>query len=130
MTPLIVAYPVEILPYGLRSKGLMVVQVGVSASLVFNQYVNPIALDAIKWKYYIVFCVFLAFEFLYCCFFVLETRGVDGPLPLEEIAALFDGPGYYGFQKRPALHVDEERASSASSAGEKDLSAYVEDVKE
>jgi MFS family permease len=119
MTPLVVAYPVEILPYGLRSKGLMVMQFSVSASLIFNQYVNPIALAAIQWKYYIVFCVFLAFEFIYCYFFVLETRGADGPLPLEEIAALFDGPGYYGFQRRPGIvrsSADEEHVDSSYSS--------------
>lgn len=40
----------------------MVMQLCVSASLVFNQYVNPIALDAIEWRYYIVYTVWLAFE--------------------------------------------------------------------
>jgi hypothetical protein len=29
----------------------------VNLSLIFNQYVNPIALDALGWKYYIVYCV-------------------------------------------------------------------------
>ena len=57
-----------------------------------NQYVNPIALGAIGWKYYIVYCVFLAFEFGYLYLYVVETKGKNGPLPLEEIAALFDDP--------------------------------------
>lgn len=57
-----------------------------------NQYVNPIALAKLNWKYYIVYCVFIAFEFVYLYFTVIETKGKNGPLPLEEIAALFDGP--------------------------------------
>lgn len=110
MSPLLVSYTVEILPFRVRAKGLMAMQMAVNASLVFNQYVNPIAMAKLDWKYYIVFCVFLAFEVVYCYFFVIETRGRNGPLPLEEIAALFDGPGRYGFQKRPEIDrsVDEE----------------------
>lgn len=69
----------------------MVLQLCVNCSLVFNQYVNPIAMDALNWRYYIVYCVWLAFEFVYLYFTVIETKGKNGPLPLEEIAALFDG---------------------------------------
>ena len=42
------------LPFRIRSKGLMVMQLCVNAALVLNQYANPIALDALDWKYYIV----------------------------------------------------------------------------
>lgn len=91
LSPLLVAYTVEILPFRMRTKGLMVMQESVNASLVFNQYVNPIALDKLDWKYYIVYTVWVAFEFVYLYFTVIETKGKDGPLSLEEIAALFDG---------------------------------------
>ena len=64
------------MPFAVRAKGLMVMQYCVSASLVFvsyplacharliiqNQYVNPIALNRIGWKYYIFYCIWLAFE--------------------------------------------------------------------
>ena len=70
----------------------MVMQLCVSASLVFNQYVNPIAMDALDWKYYIVYTCWIAFEFGYLYWAVIETKGKNGQiLPLEEIAALFDG---------------------------------------
>jgi MFS family permease len=91
LSPHLISYTVEILPYRIRAKGLMVLQVCVNASLVFNQYVNPIAMDALNWRYYIVYCVWIAFEFVYLYFTVIETKGKNGPLPLEEIAALFDG---------------------------------------
>lgn len=52
-TPLIVSYTVEILPYNLRAKGLNVLGFVISVALIFNQYVNPIALDALGWKYYV-----------------------------------------------------------------------------
>lgn len=47
--------------------------------------------QAIGWKYYIVYTVWIAFEFVYLYFTVVETKGKDGPLPLEEISRLFDG---------------------------------------
>lgn len=58
-----------------------------SAALFFNQYVNAIALEALAWKYYIFYCVFLLFEVFIIYFFLVETRYT----PLEEIAKFFDG---------------------------------------
>lgn len=86
-TPLIVLYTLEILPYQLRAKGFNVFNFAISLSLIFNQYVNPVALDAIKWKYYIVYCCWLCFELVFVYFFVIETKNRT----LEETAALFDG---------------------------------------
>ena len=50
---MIVSYTVEILPFHLRAKGFTVFNFMISLSLIFNQYVNPVALDAIQWKYYV-----------------------------------------------------------------------------
>ncbi|EEB89700.1 hypothetical protein MPER_12172, partial [Moniliophthora perniciosa FA553] len=86
-SPLIVSYSVEILPFAIRAKGFNVFNLTVSAAIIFNQYVNPIALDAITWKYYVVYCCWLVFELVYVYLFVVETKG----LTLEETAALFDG---------------------------------------
>ena len=57
------------------------------AALFFNQYVNPIALENLQWKYYIIYCCFLAFEVVILYVYVVETRYT----PLEEIAKFFDG---------------------------------------
>ncbi|KAI0055785.1 hexose transporter [Artomyces pyxidatus] len=88
-TPLIVSYTVEILPYQIRAKGFTLFNLTISCAIIFNQYVNPIALEAISWKYYIVYCCWIAFELVYCYLFVVETKG----LSLEETAALFDQDG-------------------------------------
>ncbi|KAJ5198249.1 hexose transporter protein [Penicillium cinerascens] len=84
---LLVSYSSEILPYHLRAKGLTLMFFCVDLSLWFNQYVNPVALDAIHWKYYLVYCVFLVFEIIIVWKFYLETKGI----PLEEIVKKFDG---------------------------------------
>jgi MFS family permease len=86
-TPLIVTYSLEILPYNIRAKGFTIFNFTISLALIFNQYVNPIALAAINWKYYIVYCVWLVFEGVFLYFFVIETKNRT----LEETAAIFDG---------------------------------------
>jgi len=86
-SPLIVLYTVEILPYPLRAKGFNVYNLTISVALIFNQYVNPIALENITWRYYIVYVVWILFEAAFCYRYVIETKN----LTLEETAALFDG---------------------------------------
>lgn len=88
-TPLLLAYPTEIFPYTLRSKGVTVELMGVYGSLIIAAFCNSIALDNIGWKYYIIFVVLLVLICLNTYFFFPETKGYS----LEEIARLFDGEG-------------------------------------
>lgn len=71
---LLVGYTVEILPYNIRAKGMTIMFLCVDLALFFNQYVNPIALDNLKWKYYIFYCVWLGVELAVVYFFYIETR--------------------------------------------------------
>ncbi|KAL5359028.1 general substrate transporter [Aspergillus floccosus] len=84
---LLVGYTVEILPYSIRAKGMTVMWLCIDAALFFNQYINPIALENLGWKYYIFYCVWLGVELTVVWFFYIETRNT----PLEEIAKYFDG---------------------------------------
>ncbi|KAF2192874.1 MFS transporter [Zopfia rhizophila CBS 207.26] len=84
---LLVGYTVEILPFSIRAKGMCYMFAFVDIALFFNTYVNPIALNHIKWRYYIVYCVWLAAELIFVYFFYIETCNT----PLEEIAKHFDG---------------------------------------
>lgn len=52
---LLVGYTVEILPFSMRAKGMCYMFACVDIALFFNTYINPIALDNIAWKYYIVY---------------------------------------------------------------------------
>lgn len=56
--------------------------------MFFNTFVNPIALDAIWWRYYIVFIVVLVLFAVTAFFFYPETKGYS----LEQVAVIFDGP--------------------------------------
>ena len=84
---LTVSYCAEILPFNIRAKGLAVNFALTATSSVFNQYVNPIGLDHLHWRYYFVYIAVLVIECLCIWFLYVETRGPT----LEEIAVLFDG---------------------------------------
>ncbi|KAK7018306.1 MFS domain-containing protein [Favolaschia claudopus] len=86
-SPLIVTYALEILPYNIRAKGFNIFNITISVALVFNQYVNPIALAALSWKYYVVYCVWLVCECIFLYFYLVETKNHT----LEETATIFDG---------------------------------------
>ncbi|KZP02041.1 hypothetical protein FIBSPDRAFT_970603 [Athelia psychrophila] len=77
----------------------------ISLSLIFNQYVNPVALDALGWKYYVsdanaayhasgsptlwqlVYVAWLAVESVFVLLFIIETKNKN----LEETAAQESG---------------------------------------
>ncbi|KAL7416518.1 general substrate transporter [Mrakia frigida] len=94
-TGLTISYPSEILPFNIRSKGLAVVVTTAFVALSINQLVNPIALEAIGWKYYFVYIGILAFLLVAQYLWYPETRGYT----LEEIAVVFDSP--------PRAHAEE-----------------------
>ncbi|KAH9214696.1 general substrate transporter [Leptodontidium sp. 2 PMI_412] len=85
--PLQVTYVVEILPYHLRARGLVLYNLFVALALIFNQYANPVGVTNIKWKYYVVYDVWLFVELIVVYFLFVETRGAS----LEETAAILDG---------------------------------------
>ncbi|KAF2729907.1 general substrate transporter, partial [Polyplosphaeria fusca] len=87
-TPLLMSYPTEIFPYSLRSKGLTCELLSIYCSLVIAAFVNPIGMENIGWKYYIVFCCLLVVFLIVTYYFFPETKGRS----LEEIAEVFDGP--------------------------------------
>ncbi|KAF5976536.1 hexose transporter [Fusarium coicis] len=85
-SPLPFAYGAEILPYNLRLKGLSIELSVQSVALAFNQWVNPVALEAIAWKYYIVYIAVIAMYLVLILFFFPETRNMT----IEEVSVLFD----------------------------------------
>ncbi|KAH3677268.1 hypothetical protein WICPIJ_008983, partial [Wickerhamomyces pijperi] len=98
-------YITEIMPYSHRTKGLTIYTFVMYIVLVFNGFVNPIAMDAIEWKYYIVYVCILAVEVVVVFLFFPETSGRT----LEEVAEVFGD----GKQSREAveLAIQEKRNS-------------------
>lgn len=84
--PIFSAYVMEVLPFTLRAKGYMIMQIATYGAGLFNGFANPIALEAIQWKYYIVYCILLCVWFAAIFFLFPETSG----LTLEEVSEVFD----------------------------------------
>ena len=84
---LLIGYVVEISPFYLRSRYLTCMLIAVAAGLFFSNYVNPIGLDKITWRYYLCYIIWLAIQSVVVWFFYVETKGHS----LETIAVVFDG---------------------------------------
>ncbi|KAJ5494627.1 hypothetical protein N7463_010714 [Penicillium fimorum] len=89
-TPLQITYCIEILPFDLRARGLVLYNLFVALAGIFNQYVNPIGVTNSTWKFYITYVVWVAFELVVVYFLFVET----GSLSLEETAVILDGEEY------------------------------------
>lgn len=85
-SPLPVPYTAEIMPYNLRTKGLAIFTSVGTFSNAFNQFVNPIALRNLAWKYYAVYIVILVFYLVLAYFMYPETRHHS----IEEVSMIFD----------------------------------------
>ena len=86
-TNLIVTYPLELVTYQMRAKTWAFVLLTIQVASIFGGYVNPVGLENIGWKFYIYYCVWVAFVFVIVYFFFVETSGPT----LEELAYLFEG---------------------------------------
>ncbi|KAJ3962732.1 hypothetical protein N0V92_000524 [Colletotrichum tropicale] len=87
-TPMSYGYPTEILTYSLRTKGLAIYIVVIAVAVSLNTWINPIALDALGWKYYSVYIIINAVLLAIQYFKFPETKDRT----IEEIATIFDGP--------------------------------------
>ncbi|OTB07291.1 hypothetical protein M426DRAFT_268600 [Hypoxylon sp. CI-4A] len=83
---LVYTYMVEIFPYQQRAKGIAVQQLAVRFAVFFNTYVNPIALDRIGWKYYLVYCGWILVEIATVYLLFPETYNRT----LEELSFMFE----------------------------------------
>ncbi|WYZ34574.1 hypothetical protein EsH8_I_000850 [Colletotrichum jinshuiense] len=120
MTPFLTAYPCEIWQFSLRSRGLTVTWCSTVVAIFINTFVNPIALEAIQWKYYIVFIVMLTLLLITVFFAYPETRGHT----LEQMAVVFDGDD----AAVPPPAVTSEKTEALATHGEDDKRQYETDA--
>lgn len=109
---------VEIFPYQQRTKGIAVEQLTVRFAVFFNTYVNPIALDAIGWKYYIVYCVWILVEIATVYLLFPETHNRT----LEELSFMFEGKEAQekvqkGVEKVMNIELQNVREATETDAG-------------
>ncbi|KAF4980216.1 hypothetical protein FZEAL_3727 [Fusarium zealandicum] len=85
LNPLLFLYPTEILPFRLRAMGLSILVFSTKAASFFNQFVNPVGMDSLGWRYYLVYVGWLLVEILVFWFLYPETKGYT----LERIQEAF-----------------------------------------
>ena len=78
-------------------------------TIIFNIFVNPITLEAIGWKYYIIYVVLLVVYGTIVFSFYPETRGFT----LEQIAFVFgdvhiEGQSVFTVEKIDKTTVEEK----------------------
>jgi MFS family permease len=99
---LLVGYAVEILPYKLRAKGLMIMNIAIQVALTLNTYANPVAFKYFEeqgnttWKLYLIYTCWIFLELCFVYFMYVETKGPT----LEELAKIIDG------DQAEVAHVD------------------------
>ncbi|PPQ92754.1 hypothetical protein CVT25_003863 [Psilocybe cyanescens] len=101
---------VEIFPFHVRSKGISIFQWFGRIAGFFNQFVNPIGIQRAGWKYYISYCVFLAFEVLFVFFLFPETSGRS----LEELAFLYEGDDLRKQEERVEKEIRHDNKDNLS----------------
>jgi len=86
---LLVAYAIEVLPFRLRAKGLMIMNLTVQAILAVGNQTNPIAWEKLPrhWNFTLFYTLWICVELVFVYFVYVETKGPT----LEEIAKIFDG---------------------------------------
>ena len=106
LNPLLFLYPTEILPFRLRAMGLSILVFSTKAASFFNQFVNPVGMDSLGWKYYLVYVGWLLVEIVVFWWLYPETKGYT----LERIQEAFgedvklDGPE----EKGKTMDVNDE----------------------
>ena len=86
-TPLQALYPVEVLRYESRAKGMGMYNFFVNIASFYNTFVTGIAFTGAGWKYYFLFIFWDCFEFAFIYFFFVETK----KRTLEELTEIFRG---------------------------------------
>lgn len=87
-TPLQALYPVEVLSFEMRAKGMAFSALAVNVGGLLNQFAWPISLKEIGWKTYIVFTVWDAIQVVVFYFLLPETK----KRTLEELDSIFEAP--------------------------------------
>jgi len=75
ITPLQALYPVEVLSFEMRAKGMAFSALAVNAAGLLNQFAWPVSMRNIGWRTYIIFTIWDAIQATVVYFFIPETKG-------------------------------------------------------
>ncbi|KAK1772014.1 hexose transporter [Phialemonium atrogriseum] len=108
---LLVAYALEVLPFHLRAKGMMIMNITVQAILALGNQTNKLAWDTLPqhWNFMLFYTLWDTVELVFVWFFYVETKGPT----LEEISRIFDGDD-------AIAHIDMHQVEKDIHAAEHD----------
>ncbi|KAH8805984.1 general substrate transporter [Xylogone sp. PMI_703] len=114
---LLVAYALEILPFHLRAKGMMIMNITVQAILAIGNQTNKIAWDKLPhhWNFMLFYTLWDLVELAFVWFFYVETKGPT----LEQIARIFDG-------EDAVVHIDLQQVEKEIHLGEDHVEVFSE----
>ncbi|RYP51779.1 hypothetical protein DL768_002926 [Monosporascus sp. mg162] len=106
---LLIAYALEILPFHLRAKGMMIMNVTLQAVLALSNQTNKLAWNRMPthWYFMLFYTLWDFVELVFVYFFYVETKGPT----LEEIARIFDGAD-------AVAHIDLRQVEKEINAAE------------
>ncbi|KAH6892633.1 general substrate transporter [Thelonectria olida] len=107
ITPLQALYPVEVLSFEMRAKGMAFSNLAVNAAGLLNQFAWPVSMDKIGWKTYIIFTLWDAVQVCIVYVFIPETKGRT----LEELDEIFTA-------KNPVKASTEKKAIAIDNSGQ------------
>ncbi|KAF9234369.1 general substrate transporter [Melanogaster broomeanus] len=112
---------VELFPFHVRAKGITIFQWWSNAAGFFSQFVNPIGIGNAGWKYYIIYCIWIAFEVAFVYFMFPETSNRT----LEELTFLYEGDHGREAVRRIGEEIQHEQGYGDAVARDSDS---VEDI--
>ncbi|EON95871.1 putative lactose permease protein [Phaeoacremonium minimum UCRPA7] len=107
ITPLQALYPVEVLSFEMRAKGMAFSSLAVNVAGLLNQFAWPVAMENIGWKTYIVFTVQDCVQALIIWLYIPETKGRT----LEELDEIFAA-------KNPVKASTQKKAIAVTQHGD------------
>lgn len=108
---LLVAYALEVLPFHLRAKGMMILNITIQSFLALGNQTNKLAWENLPnhWNFMLFYTLWDLVLLVFVYFFYVETKGPT----LEEIARIFDGD-------RAVVHIDLEEVEKEMHAKQND----------
>ncbi|KAJ4865131.1 sugar transporter domain-containing protein [Trichoderma breve] len=86
ITPLQALYPVEVLSFEMRAKGMAFSSFATNAAGLLNQFAWPVSMKKIGWHTYIIYTIWDLVQVTVVYFFIPETKGRT----LEELDEIFE----------------------------------------
>uniref|UniRef100_A0A8H7N3A8 Major facilitator superfamily (MFS) profile domain-containing protein n=1 Tax=Bionectria ochroleuca TaxID=29856 RepID=A0A8H7N3A8_BIOOC len=107
ISSLTVSYPLEICTTKQRSLFFSWNFFSISMSTFIVNYINPIGIKNLSWRYYLLTIAFTSLIWLIIYFTFVDTKGMS----LEEIATIFDGKDGLDVA-RSAVHIEDTKTSA------------------